>query len=379
MEPRPFERPPVSHLPLVVAAAALVLVAWIAADRFLTTPIHGDAEPRTVAARGELASFEETSIRVFEANAPSVVHVSSRAIRPTRTLFGVTNSVQEGTGTGFVWDERGYVVTNYHVIQNDRSRVRVRLQGLEEYDAVVVGTEQQLDIAVVRIANPPSGLRAIPIGSSSDLKVGQAVFAIGNPFGLDHTLTSGIVSALDRQIESPIGTPIQGAIQVDAAINPGNSGGPLLDSAGRLIGMNSAIVSPSGANAGIGFAVPIDVINRVVPRLIRGEEGSRPALGVVLRSIPLDGREQRLIVFDVEPQSGAAIAGLRPTTDDRYGDILLRVDGSEIRDLQDLQGVLDQKEVGQTVDVVVLRHLGGREFEEAAVEVTLNTEVPRRR
>jgi S1-C subfamily serine protease len=372
LEPPPLRRPP-SPLPLILAGAALAITAWLAWERLAPDPVYTDAEPRAIEPRGELAGFETTTIRVFESNAPSVVHITSRA----RSVF--TGQVSQGTGTGFVWDERGYVVTNFHVVQDLDSRVLVRFAGRPDIEGIVVGAEPTLDIAVVKLAEVPQGLRPIPVGSSRDLRVGQAVFAIGNPFGLDQTLTTGVVSALDRVIESVAGTPIQGAIQVDAAINPGNSGGPLLDSAGRLIGMNTSILSPTGANAGIGFAVPVDTINRVVPRLIQGDPGTRPALGVVLADYAYRYRGIRHpMVGQVLEGTGADVAGLRGFDDGGYGDVILTVDGVAIESVEDLLAVLDQKELGQSVSLDILRDTGAGVFEERRVEVELRTENQRR-
>ncbi|MGA1525833.1 MAG: S1C family serine protease, partial [Planctomycetota bacterium] len=236
-----------------------------------------------------------------------------------------------------------------------------------------------LDLAVVKVAELPAGVRPLPIGTSADLRVGQSVLAIGNPFGLDHTLTTGVVSALNREIQSDAGTPIQGVIQVDAAINPGNSGGPLLDSAGRLIGINTAIVSPSRASAGIGFAIPVDTVNRTVPRLIQGDSGQRPALGVRTRVVRLrDGATHPLVVA-VEKGSGAEEAGILPQRDELYGDMILRIDGSEVRSFDDLTAILDQKELGQMVRVTVLRHEQGESFRELELDVALRVEVQRER
>jgi S1-C subfamily serine protease len=225
------------------------------------------AAERTVTPRGDLAADERSTIELFENSRDSVVYISTaQLVRDvwTRNVF----SIPRGNGSGFIWDDSGHVVTNFHVIQG-ASQATVKLADGRDYQATLVGTSPAHDIAVLKIGvgfkRPP----AVPIGASADLKVGQKVFAIGNPFGLDWTLTTGIVSALDRSLPSDDGGPsIEHLIQTDAAINPGNSGGPLLDSAGRLIGINTAIYSPSGASAGIGFAVPVDTVRRVVPRII---------------------------------------------------------------------------------------------------------------
>ncbi|MBI5852135.1 MAG: trypsin-like peptidase domain-containing protein [Planctomycetes bacterium] len=364
---------PASALPLFVAGAALVLTAWLAFDRFRASPAHVDANPRVIEPRGELADFEKATIAIFEANKPSVVHIRSRTLVGNE-WDGV--SMSEGTGTGFVWDERGYIVTNWHVVQNARSDLLVRFPDSAEGPAALVGGLAEYDIAVLKLATPPSALRPIPLGSAKDLRVGQSVFAIGNPFGLDHSLTAGVVSALDRVIRSPSGTLIQGAIQVDAAINPGNSGGPLLDSAGRLIGMNTAIVSPSGANAGIGFSIPVDTLNRVVPRLISGDQVTTPALGVELKDGKLDG-DPRVYVSRVVAGSGAAEAGLRSVTDHGYGDVILAVNGSDVHSREDILAVLDDKRIGDTVELRILRR-EARGWVEHAVSVQLKTLVQRR-
>lgn len=368
-----------SPLPLALAGAAFVVTAWLAWERLAPSGIYGDAAPRAIEPRGELADFEKATIAVFEQSAPSVVHITSRALKPANTWMGVTQSVEEGTGTGFVWDERGYIVTNWHVVQSARSDIVVRFPGLREARAVVVGGQPNLDLAVIKVGELPSGVRPLPIGTSADLRVGQSVLAIGNPFGLDHTLTTGVVSALNREIQSDAGTPIQGVIQVDAAINPGNSGGPLLDSAGRLIGINTAIVSPSRASAGIGFAIPVDTVNRTVPRLIQGDSGQRPALGVRTRVVRLRDGSTHPLVVAVEKGSGAEDAGILPQRDDLYGDLILRIDGSEVRSFDDLTAILDQKELGQTVRVTVLRHESGESFREVELDVALRVEVQRER
>ncbi len=224
------------------------------------------SEPRPIEARGDLASEEQTNIAIFDRVSPSVVQITTSGQLLdlfTRDLL----EVPQGTGSGFLWDDRGHVVTNYHVIKDVRAAY-VRLANRRSYEAVLVGVSPQHDIAVLRIGSRGVGEPPAPIGSSANLKVGQKVLAIGNPFGLDYTLTTGVISALDRTIRSEEGRAIEHLIQTDAAINPGNSGGPLIDSAGRVIGMNTAILSTNGYSAGIGFAVPIDTINRVVPRLI---------------------------------------------------------------------------------------------------------------
>jgi S1-C subfamily serine protease len=244
-------------------------------------------QPRAVTARGSLADDEQATIELFKAVSPSVVHVTNLAVKHEPFSLNA-QVVPRGTGTGFIWDENGFIVTNYHVVDG-ASAVRVILSDHSAYESTRIWGYPDKELAVIRIDAPKEKLKPIAVGTSGDLQVGQKTFAIGNPFGLDQTLTTGIVSALERQIESANGRPIPGVIQTSAAINPGNSGGPLLDSAGRLIGVNTAILSPSGAFAGIGFAIPVDEVNRLVPQLIaygkvaepqgvgQGDEGLRAA------------------------------------------------------------------------------------------------------
>jgi S1-C subfamily serine protease len=234
---------------------------------------EANAVPRVVTPRGDLAAEEKATIELFREASKSVVYIRTIALR--RDVFTLNvYEIPEGTGSGFIWDEQGHIVTNYHVIRT-ASAAHVTLADNSTYNAQLVGVEPAKDLAVLQIDAPKRLLRPIPIGTSRDLLVGQTVFAIGNPFGLDQTLTTGIISALNREIQSVTRQPIQGVIQTDAAINPGNSGGPLLDSAGRLIGVNTAIYSPSGAYAGIGFAIPVDTVNQVVPQLIQQGRNAR--------------------------------------------------------------------------------------------------------
>ncbi|MEM6639841.1 MAG: trypsin-like peptidase domain-containing protein [Pseudomonadota bacterium] len=332
-----------------------------------------DAQPRLVTARGDLAADEQATIELFERASPSVVYISTSR-RVVDFWRRDVRNVPQGTGSGFIWDEDGHVVTNYHVIQG-ASQAEVRLNDGRTYDAGLVGASPVHDLAVLRINVPLDRPPAVPVGTSGDLRVGQTVFAIGNPFGLDYTLTSGIVSALDRTLSEGNGVPIRHLIQTDAAINPGNSGGPLLDSAGRLIGINTAIYSPSGASAGIGFAVPVDTVNRVVPQLIAEGEYRGPSLGVVVdeqmnrrfvRRLGFDG----VIILGVEPGSGADDAGLRGTSRDRRGSILLgdiitAIDGSPVDLVEDINRILDDRRIGDTVTVTIER--GGQSQDVAVV------------
>ncbi|MBW2465672.1 MAG: trypsin-like peptidase domain-containing protein [Deltaproteobacteria bacterium] len=332
---------------------------WLIADRTEKPRYDKEAAPRVVEARGDLAEDEKNTIAVFQEASPSVVYITSIEVR--RSLFSLNvYEIPQGTGSGFIWDREGRIVTNYHVI-GDASRIEVSLGDDEIYKGILVGAAPDKDIAVLQINAPTSAMKPIPVGDSQSLQVGQKVFAIGNPFGLDHTITSGIVSALDREITAVTGRTIQGVIQTDAAINPGNSGGPLLDSAGRLIGVNTAIYSPSGASAGIGFAVPVDVVNRVVPQLIRHGKVIRPGIGVTLASDRITRRLdiEGLLVINVQPGSAADKAGIRETRETRgriiLGDIIIAVNGVPVESYNDLRDELENYQIGDEVILIILR------------------------
>ncbi|WP_126444294.1 S1C family serine protease [Sulfuricystis multivorans] len=352
--------------------AAVIFLVWQGAALFLDG--GRDAQPRLVTARGDLAADEQATIELFEKSKDSVVFISTRAAVMdvwTRNVF----TVPRGTGSGFIWDDAGHVVTNFHVIEG-ASEALVKLADGRSFRAALVGASPTHDIAVLKIGvgfkRPPP----VPIGTSHDLKVGQKVFAIGNPFGLDWTLTTGIVSALDRSLGTERGRSIEHLIQTDAAINPGNSGGPLLDSAGRLIGINTAIYSPSGASAGIGFAVPVDTVNRVVPQLIAKGKYIRPVLGIEVDE-GLNARLTKLlgvegvVILRVLPDSAAAAAGLRGAAlaaDGSLvpGDIIVAVAGKPVRNVAELFARLDDHQVGEVVSLRIRRD--GRDVE---VSVTL--------
>ena len=323
------------------------------------------APPRTVAARGDLAEDEKATIELFRTSSPSVVHVTNIGLQ--RDFFFNVQNIPQGMGTGFVWDDQGNIVTNFHVVAN-ADAAQVTLADQTTWEASLVGVAPDRDLAVVRIKAPRDKRPALPIGTSSDLRVGQRVFAIGNPFGLDQSLTTGVISALGRQIDSMTGHAIRDVIQTDAAINPGNSGGPLLDSAGRLIGVNTAIASPSGAYAGVGFAIPVDTVNRIVPDLIRYGKSQRPGLGVetfsdevafeVLRRLGVRGGG--VVISTVVPGTAAARAGLRPTRRDEngyilVGDIITDVNDKPVKSQRDLSAVLDEYKIGDAVTLTVVR------------------------
>ena len=332
---------------------------WLIFYRHKPAVYDPDAAPRAVTARGDLADDEKNTIELFQSVSPSVVYITSVELR--RNIFSLNvYEIPRGTGSGFIWDREGRIVTNYHVIE-DASRVEVTLADGTTAKAVLVGVAPDNDLAVLQIATPPDKLHVISVGESENLLVGQKVFAIGNPFGLDQTITAGIVSALGREIKAVTGRTIQGVIQTDAAINPGNSGGPLLDSAGRLIGVNTAIYSPSGASAGIGFAVPVDVVNKVVPELIRHGRVIRPGLGIVVANERLVERMgiKGVLIITVQPGSSAEKAGFRGTRssgeDIIIGDIIQRINGSTILSLEDLQNAFERYKVGDTVSFDILR------------------------
>ncbi len=358
-QPDPF----LKKLRWITLAVMLVTLAWYLLPWIERAVIAYTAEPRPITARGELAADESGTIEIFERASPSVVFISTRErVRDpwTRNVF----SVPRGNGSGFIWDDFGHVVTNHHVIERASEAV-VRLNDGRSYRAVLVGASPDHDLAVLRISVPLDRPPPVPLGTSGDLKVGQKVFAIGNPFGLDYTLTTGVVSALDRSLSGDSGATIEHLIQTDAAINPGNSGGPLLDSAGRLIGINTAIYSPSGAYAGIGFAVPVDTVNRVVPQLVAQGRYIRPSLGIsvdadINRAAVEELGVEGVLVLRVEPGSSAEVAGLEPTRVDRHGnvipgDMVVAIDGRRVDPVDALAAVLDDYRVGDEVAVTLWR------------------------
>ena len=342
--------------PLLCAAALATLLAVAPAAAPARTP----APPRAVAPRGPLMADELNNIAVFRAASPSVVNITALGLE--RDLFSRNvQQVPQGTGTGFVWDTAGHLVTNYHVIQ-DAAGARVTLSDQSSYKAELVGAFPDRDLAVLKIVAPAGKLKPLPVGSSRDLQVGQQVYAIGNPFGLDQTLTTGIVSALNREIESVTRRVIRGAIQTDAAINPGNSGGPLLDSAGRLIGVNTAIFSPSGASAGIGFAIPVDEVNRIVPRLIRDGRMVRPALGVTGGGAEINralGLPKGVPLVRIQRGGPAAKAGLkafaRADGGVVQGDVITAINDEAVDDADDMLNALEKLNPGDSATLTLWR------------------------
>lgn len=323
---------------------------------FTETPPPGITDPA-------VATDEQNNIEVYRTLSPGVVFIHSTSY--ARDFLGFVEP-QEGSGSGSIIDAQGDILTNYHVIEGSQ-KLSVSLGGQRDYAAKIVGGDPDTDLAVIRLIEKPAGpLTVVPMGDSDKLAVGQKVLAIGNPFGLDRTLTTGVISGLQRPIRARNGRLIEGAIQTDASINPGNSGGPLLDSHGRMIGINSQILSPSGTSAGVGFAVPVSIAKRVVPQLLQNGAVRRPKLGISTRDVETIRNQVDLPISDgvlivqVARGSGAANAGLRglqPTEngDVELGDIILGIDSDKVSNSDDLFRVLDKHQVGETVQVQIMR------------------------
>ena len=359
-------------VPMTGMFLAGVVFAWILQTRQGPARLAGDPSgsggpavpgPASAAAApsSEAMTPEEVrNIDIFRSASPSVVNITTIALQ--RDFFTLdVMQIPQGSGSGFVWDDRGHVVTNFHVIENGSS-FTVTLPDQSDYNAEVVGVAPDKDLAVLRIQTPGSRLSALPLGRSADLSVGQTVLAVGNPFGLDNSLTVGVVSALGRELRSPSGRIIRDVIQTDAAINPGNSGGPLLDSRGRVVGVNSAIYSPSGASAGIGFAVPVDIVRRLVPQLIEHGKPIQAGIGVSLLSDRVAERSglKGAVVYQVRPDSPAARAGLTGLRSGRggrmtVGDRIVAVNGHKVETSDDLFDAFESAGVGATVDLTLER------------------------
>lgn len=351
------------------SAGLIGLLTGLPMPAWWPTALHGipnvhaadTATPRAVTPRDPLGADEKANIALFKSASPSVVHITT--IEIARDSFSLdVMRIPRGKGSGFIWDEQGHIVTNFHVIQGTNG-ANITLHDQSTWKAHLVGASPDHDLAVLQIDAPREKLKPIPIGTSRDLVVGQRVYAIGNPFGLDQTLTVGIISALNREIESVTQRKIRGVIQTDAAINPGNSGGPLLDSSGRLIGVNATIYSLSGASAGIGFAIPVDEINRIVPRLIRDGKFERPVLGVQYapqQFLETLGVQKGVAVFETVQSGPAGIAGLKPFTWDEFGnivfgDIIIAFDGRPVANIDELFESLEAHQAGDTITLTVLR------------------------
>lgn len=343
----------------------LALSTWAMAAEW-GKPLGGtydgaDGRPRAVTpAPVELSPDERATMAVFERATKSVVFIANTAIQRDIWSFD-TMEVPQGSGSGFVWSKQGYIVTNFHVIYG-ADAIKVTLADRSEHQAKIVGADPDHDLAVLQVKVPENLLEPLAVGASHDLRVGQKVLAIGNPFGLDHTLTTGVVSALGRTIKSMSNRTIEGVVQTDAAINPGNSGGPLLDSSGRLIGVNTQIVSPSGVYAGIGFAVPVDTVNRIVPELIKHGKLIRPGLGVSLvpDSIVKRWGIKGLVIGKVARGGSADRAGLRGARETQagrieLGDIIVAIDGKPVETIDDMMDVMEAHKVGDQVTLDIIR------------------------
>ena len=345
------------------AAGAIAVVDRLA-NRFQPSSSASNGTPPAGITDPASATDEQNNIEVYRTLSPGVVNVHSTSY--ARDFFGFVEP-QEGSGSGSVIDQEGNILTNYHVIEG-ATKLAVSFGGQKNYAAQLVGGDPDTDLAVIKlIEKPKEPLTIIVLGDSDKLDVGQKVLAIGNPFGLDRTLTTGVISGLQRPIRARNGRPIEGAIQTDASINPGNSGGPLLDSHGRMIGINSQILSPSGASAGVGFAIPVNIAKRIVPQLLKSGEVRRPKLGIGTRDVqPLKSQldlpvSDGVIIIQVAPGEAAANAGLRGVTqtengDFAIGDIILGMDNEKIANTDDLYRLLDKHQVGDTVQVQILRN-----------------------
>jgi protease Do-like 1, chloroplastic len=376
--PRRYREPartwPAILILLVLFVAGGLLIGYFLFRGDRRTAHDPNARPREVTPRGERDAFEKERIRVFKEVSPSVVNVDTLRIK--RGYVGVSERAL-GTGSGFVWDKEGRVVTNFHVVQETlqitpagevsirpSATVRVTLAEGGAWNARLVGVAPDNDLAVLQIDAPADHLKPIPVGSSGDLEVGQTCYAIGNPFGQSLTFTHGIVSALDREIQSVTDRPITGVIQTDASLNPGNSGGPLLDREGRLIGVNAAITSPSGGNVGIGYAIPVDTVNQVVTQLIRTGRSPKPSLGIVVlreRDTRALGYDTGVMIAEVRPGSAAAKAGLHgfrtdPATGRQVpGDLVVAVNGEPVNTIADFERAMSKVKVQQTITLTIRR------------------------
>jgi S1-C subfamily serine protease len=370
----------VAFLSAFFAAGAIAIVDRIANRVQPATAAYTEAAPKLT--DPATVTDEQNNIEVYRALSPGVVNVHSTSY--ARDFFGFVEP-QEGTGSGSVIDQEGNILTNYHVIEG-ATKLAVSFGGQKNYTAQLVGGDPDTDLAVIKLVEKPrETLTIIPLGDSDKLEVGQKVLAIGNPFGLDRTLTTGVISGLQRPIRARNNRPIEGAIQTDASINPGNSGGPLLDSHGRMIGINSQILSPSGASAGVGFAVPVNIAKRIVPELVRSGEIRRPKLGIGTRDVgALKGQldlpvSEGVIILQVAPGEAAANAGLRGVTqtengDFEIGDIIVGMDSDKIATTDDLYRLLDKHQVGDTVQLQIFR--SGRRMT-VPVRLTAGTNISR--
>ena len=345
-------RPSLRHVALLVAALCLAGTGCLQA--------RDNAVPRAVTPRGALPPTEQQVVDLFAQLAPSVAYITSEVLQQT-SLFGA--EVSQSAGSGFVWDTNGHIVTNNHVVEGAR-RLFVQLDAGQPIEARLVGRSPEYDLAVLQLARVPRDLRPIPLGTSKDLRIGQTTYAIGNPFGLSRTLTQGLISALDRELPTTDFREVPGVIQTDAAINPGNSGGPLVDSAGRLIGVNTAIRSASGSSSGVGFAIPVDLVNRVVPALISRGVAPLPGIGITPVRPDLVARAgiSGVVIADVGRGTPAAAAGLKPLNrrTGELGDVIVAVNGRRVETLSTFAAELDRVGIDNTAELTVTT-VGGAE------------------
>ncbi|MDQ3665894.1 MAG: trypsin-like peptidase domain-containing protein [Acidobacteriota bacterium] len=346
----------------LVAAATVALVNRLSNRLEPAGSAFTEKSPAGITEPG-LATDEQNNIEIYRTLSPGVVNIHSTSY--ARDFFGFVEP-QEGVGSGSILDQAGHILTNNHVVER-AEKLSVSFGSLKKYAATVVGRDPDTDLAVIRlIEKPREQLTVVPLGDSDKLEVGQKVLAIGNPFGLDRTLTTGVISGLQRPIRASNNRQIEGAIQTDASINRGNSGGPLLDSRGRMIGINSQILSPSGASAGVGFAVPVNIAKRIVPQLISSGQVLRPKLGITTRNVEAFKNQVNLpvsegvLIWQVAAGGAAANAGLRGLTqtengDVELGDIIVAINGEKVGNSDDLFRVLDKHRVGAVVPVDVVR------------------------
>jgi len=352
---------------LVVLAVVLVVLA----RPYVNEALFAAKTPRPIEARGDLAEIERLNIEIFQRASPSVVQIASRA--PGAAMQAGRQQQEVRSGSGFVWDRAGNVVTNNHVVENAQD-LQVRLSSGQVTRADVLGTAPSYDLAVIRLQSQGALPPPLAVGSSADLKVGQLAYVIGNPFGLDETLTTGVISALKRRLPTSGGREISGAIQTDAPINPGNSGGPLLDSAGRLIGVNTAIFSPSGSSAGVGFAIPVDVVNRIIPELISRGRVATPGIGIeaanedIAARLGVDG----IVVVRTTPGSPAQQAGIQGVdlNADRLGDVIVAANGTPVHKLSDLVDELEKIGIGHKVRLTLRRDNQSRTADVDVVDIS---------
>ncbi|MEA2049019.1 MAG: trypsin-like peptidase domain-containing protein [Campylobacterota bacterium] len=347
---------------ILLLALVSLFILFLLLPRVELLWISMHSEPRAVTPRGDLGSMEKTNIEIFQQASPSVVYITTLVNRLNYWTRDITR-IPKGTGSGFIWDAYGHIITNYHVLKG-ASEIKVRLSDSRTINALFIGASPDHDLAVLRIPLGMQMPKPLSIGSSDDLKVGQITYAIGNPFGLDQTLTTGVVSALNRSLHNDNGSVIKGLIQTDAAINPGNSGGPLIDSAGRLVGINTAIYSPSGAYAGIGFAVPVDTVNRIVPKIIAHGNYQRPKLGITINEDFNKVITQQLgtlgvAVIDVQENSSASFAGLEGiriiNNTIVSSDLIIGIDHTPVKSIKTLLETLEKYTIGDTVTLKVIR------------------------